>query len=165
MVHCKLGVIEELSNLTLPEYRLLFALVAVCDNNIIDMVKKELKIIELTSMDSRAIANGISRLKKRGIVVAVPGVRRVWFIDPSYFMKGYYRHIYMIADMIENKEEYIMATIDDLSEEYRTEKVKLRLQSDWDTARSYQDTLSNQIIVVDQLEEDELIKDKECSIH
>ena len=139
---------EELVQCKPNELKVLLAMVKIAKNNVVDLGRKRRKLDELVGSSDKSIETAITGLRKRGILFKV-GVPKVWFIDPSYFMKGYYKKIYAISEMIENKDKYLLEKLDDWEEEEKTDSEERRLQSRWENKRKLQEDFSAQVKVVD----------------
>ena len=119
------------------ELKLILAMVRVCHNNVVDFYRKSLKIKELVGMSDKSIDNGLTALCKKGIIVKT-GVPKVWFIDPSYFMKGYYKAVYCIAALIEEKDQHLLEKIDTWKSEAFLYKGSKTLEALWEKKRKVQ---------------------------
>lgn len=143
------------------ESKVLLAMVGLAKNNIVDLLRKGKKLEEkLEGLSSGSISNAITGLRKKGILVKV-GVPKVWFIDPSFFMIGYYKKIYEIARMIEEKDKYLLEKIADWEEEERENSDENKLKSRWDNKRRLQEDFASQVRVVDKYTDNGRGKDGE----
>jgi hypothetical protein len=125
-------------------------MVGLAKHNVVDLLRKGKKLEEkLDGLSSGSISNAITGLRKKGILVKV-GIPKVWFIDPSFFMVGYYKKIYEIAKMIEEKDKYLLEKIADWEEEERENSEKSKLQARWDNKRRLQEDFAAQVKVVDR---------------
>jgi hypothetical protein len=125
-------------------------MVGLAKHNVVDLLRKGKKLEEkLNGLSSGSISNAITGLRKKGILVKV-GIPKVWFIDPSFFMVGYYKKIYEIAKMIEEKDKYLLEKIADWEEEERENSEESKLQARWDNKRRLQEDFAAQVKVVDR---------------
>jgi hypothetical protein len=125
-------------------------MVGLAKHNVVDLLRKGKKLEEkLDGLSSGSISNAITGLRKKGILVKV-GIPKVWFIDPSFFMVGYYKKIYEIAKMIEEKDKYLLEKIADWEEEERENSEESKLQARWDNKRRLQEDFAAQVKVVDR---------------
>lgn len=132
------------------ENKVLLAMVGLAKHNVVDLLRKGKKLEEkLDGLSSGSIRNAITGLRKKGILVKV-GIPKVWFIDPSFFMIGYYKKIYEIARMIEEKDKYLLEKIADWEEEERENIEESKLQARWDNKRRLQEDFAAQVKVVDR---------------
>jgi hypothetical protein len=131
------------------ELKVLLAMVKLSKNNIVDLHRKMGKLKEIVGLGDKSIETALTGLRKRGMLVKT-GVPKAWFIDPSYFMKGYYKKIYEIARMIEEKDKYLLEKIADWEEEERENSEESKLQARWDNERLLQEDFAAQVKEVDR---------------
>ena len=147
---------DKLMGLSGTQIKVLLAMVKVCKNNIVDLQRTSSRLGKmLEGMNERSISNAISKLSREGILVKT-GVPRVWFIDPSYFMKGYYKRVYSISEMIENKDRYLLERVKEWEDEDDRLDKELVLVYRWDNKRIAQRDIGVQVKIV----EDNELKEK-----
>lgn len=134
------------------ELKVLLTMVKLSKNNVVDLHRKMGKLEDIVGLGAKSIETALTGLRKRGMLVKT-GVPKVWFIDPSYFMKGYYKKIYEIARMIEEKDRYLLEKIADWEEEERAGIEEKKLQSRWDRKRRLQEDFASQVKVLEEIED------------
>ncbi len=113
------------------ENKVIYALLKHCKNNIIDMTRVEGKIISETGYSNRTIPDAITGLVKKGLLIRTQ-VRRVLFISPAYFMKGDYKKIYSLAELVRKKDKFIMEQVEHYEHLERTIYEENSLEKIWD---------------------------------
>lgn len=140
------------------ELKVLLAMVKLSSSNVVDLHRKMGKLEELVGLGDKSIETALTGLRKKGMIVRT-GVPKAWFIEPSYFMKGYYKKIYEIARLIEEKDKYLLEKIEDWEEEDRIVLEKKKLSSRWENKRKLQIDFAEQVKVVDGYTDINIVKE------
>ena len=130
------------------ELKVLLGLVKLARHNIVDLYRKHSRLVDLTLLGDKSIETALTGLCKKGIILKT-GVSKVWFIEPSYFMKGYYEKIYAIGKMLEDKDSKWLEKVDEWDEEERSKLEEKRMQGTWSNMRTKQADLEVQLKMVD----------------
>jgi len=145
------------------ELKVLLAMVGLAKNNVVDLLKKNSKLIVTVGMSEKSVETAITELRKKGILVKT-GVPRVWFIDPTFFMVGYYKKIYTIAKLIEEKDRNVLEKIDEWEEEDRIRLAEESLERRWEQKRLIQADDRVQMMVVDRYTDETTGRDNGCNV-
>jgi len=144
------GMVEEFVKCKPNEWKVLLGMVKLARHNVVDLLRYYDRLQEICGLGDKSIETAITGLKKRGILVKTQ-LPRVWFIDPSYFMKGYYAKIFEISRMIaEQRSGKMLGKIAEWEEEEAIQLEKERLKSRWERKREEQKDFS----VMEELVED-----------
>ncbi len=115
------------------------------------MTRVEGKIISETGYSNRTIPDAITGLVKKGLLIRTQ-VRRVLFISPAYFMKGDYKKIYSLAELVRKKDKFIMEQVEHYEHLERTIYEENSLEKIWDKKREEQFDIEKQIEKLTQME-------------
>lgn len=144
------SVVDELVECKPNEWKVLICMVKLAKHNVVDLLRYYDRLQEACGLGDKSIETAITGLKKRGILVKTQ-LPRVWFIDPAYFMKGYYVKIFEISRMIqEQKSGKMLGKIAEWEEQEAIEKEEARLKDRWERKRKEQEDLE----FVEQLVDD-----------
>lgn len=132
------SMVEELVDCKPNEWKVLLAMVKLARHNVVDLLRYGTRLQETCGLGEKSVETAITGLRKREILVKTQ-LPKVWFIDPSYFMKGYYQKIYEISKMIEEqKSGRMLEKIAEWEEEEAKAKEEASLQSVWARKRKEQ---------------------------
>ncbi len=139
------------------ENKVIYALLKHCKNNIIDMTRVESKILSETGFSNRTIPDAITSLVKKGLLIRTQ-VRRVLFISPAYFMKGDYKKIYSLAELVQKKDKFIMEQVEYYEHSERIIQDENSLQKIWDKKREEQIDIEKQMEKLTKIEKRSAIR-------
>lgn len=130
------------------EIKVLLGMVRLARHNVVDLYRKHGKLLDLVDLGEKSVETALTGLCKKGMIVKT-GVAKVWYIDPSYFMKGYYEKIYAIGKMLEEKDNRWLEKVDEWDEEERSKLEEKKLQGMWGSMRISQADIEKQMALVD----------------
>ena len=151
----KTSTLEDMMKLSLTEHKVMYAILNSASNNLVDLTRKEKSILKSTGFTSRSLSNAITTLVKKSLLRKT-NVRRVYFIEPSFFMVGDSKKIYKLSELIENKDKFLMSQVEEWEALERVGFQENILQGFWETKREEQKELCNQLKKLKELEQREL---------
>lgn len=113
--------------LSLTEFKVLYCMLQLAKNNVVDMNKIGVNISSISGLSSKSVSNAMTSLVKRKILEKTQ-LSKIYFISPMYYMVGDSNKIYSLSKMVEERSKGLLEKIESYDNAERKNYSTVRLK-------------------------------------